>query len=248
VIGVTEKSKMRCEASNTLRFSPRSITVPDHVYGVVYLARNKVNGHGYVGQSTEFKERRYGHLRDSKWCTYPIYLASEKYGWDSFEWIFLATAQTQKELDDQETKYIALYGYYNLREGGSRGKHSESTKAKLRAISLATPISEEAKANHLAAMQRKEVRDKLREKKLGELNPMKRPEVAAKNTALRKGVPRPHLAGKPNPLLAGDNNPAKRPEVRKKLSDNNPMKQPEIAARCIASRYKNLESKRNQAA
>ena len=69
----------------------------------------------------------------------------------------------------------------------------------------------------------KQISDKLKGRSntwaIGDKNPMKDPEIAARNTAAR--------INKPRPSMCGENNPAKRPEVRAKISVNNPMRRSE---------------------
>ena len=61
----------------------------------------------------------------------------QKYGKDSFEWIVLSQAETQKDLDMLEKYFIKKYNStdpslgYNIKEGGSNGKHNISTKIKI---------------------------------------------------------------------------------------------------------------------
>lgn len=72
-------------------------------------------------------------------------------------------------------------------------------------------------------------RAKISISKMGERNPMKRPEVRAKH---KEAVTRPEHKAR----MCGDNNPAKRSEVRAKISKNNPMNRPEARAKVSASK------------
>lgn len=68
----------------------------------------------------------------------------KKYGFDAFDVQVLQTCQTQAELNDAEIAWIKKLNTlapegYNLRLGGAKGRHAESTKAKLRAR-IITPV------------------------------------------------------------------------------------------------------------
>ena len=96
--------------------------------------------------------------------------------------------------------------------------------------------------------------EKIRVSKLGDKNPMKRPEVAAKSGASHRG--------QKHPSTTGNKNPSKRPEVQAKQrawwtserrakqadamrGDNSPMKRPEVAEKvAVANRGDNSSSKR----
>jgi len=68
-----------------------------------------------------------------------IFHAIKKYGSDNFEYEILAQCTDQLTADELENKYIIEYNSrdpeigYNLKEGGSFGKHSEETKKKISA-------------------------------------------------------------------------------------------------------------------
>lgn len=105
-------------------------------YGLVYLLQNKLNNKCYIGQTTWSLKSRLGqHRRDAKKRNNKINRAIYKYGWDTFENFILDVAYNQIELDELEKYYIEkfqskIYGY-NIRDGGSKGKLSDSTKKKL---------------------------------------------------------------------------------------------------------------------
>jgi group I intron endonuclease len=108
-------------------------------YGEVYVVTCSVNGKQYVGQTTSGAEKRwYKHQRDA--CTGRgrlLAMAIRKYGVENFR---MEVADTATSLEDLNVKEIALIAGlnsrsphgYNLMEGGSNGKHSEETLAKMR--------------------------------------------------------------------------------------------------------------------
>lgn len=111
----------------------------------IYLIKNKVNGKVYVGQSWDIGLRWSQH-RYSSGHNDHLSRAIKKYGKESFEFSILQELSTidclpqnvlQATLDMLESYYIELYhsldsNYgYNKKGGGSRGKCSEETKAKM---------------------------------------------------------------------------------------------------------------------
>ena len=73
-----------------------------------------------------------------------------KYGWDNFDHLLLPDFYTtREELDAAEiatiSKYDSLDNGYNIRGGGSHGKHSEETKRKMSEAQKGKKLSEETK-------------------------------------------------------------------------------------------------------
>jgi group I intron endonuclease len=95
--------------------------------GIIYLIRNRLNGKGYVGQTTEqnFKSRMSYHRYEAKDGN-PIYLykAIRKYGWHSFETTIIEHTDFPDEREVywiKELNTLAPNGY-NLTTGGKRGQ------------------------------------------------------------------------------------------------------------------------------
>ena len=121
-----------------------------NIYGVIYLIKNKVNNKIYIGQTIHNFSKRYrnGNLLN----THNIYLkrAVLKFGQDNFyvDEIF-DIAYSKEDLDKLEDMYIKIYESYNpmygynLRLGGSRGKHSKESIEKNRKAHLGKKMSEE---------------------------------------------------------------------------------------------------------
>lgn len=102
----------------------------------VYVHINKINGKKYIGLSNNIARRWRDNGADYGNDTYFAH-AIAKYGWDNFEHIILKEHLTKEEADYYEQFYIDYYqskynqNGYNIRDGGSRGALSESTKEKI---------------------------------------------------------------------------------------------------------------------
>jgi len=104
------------------------------IYGWIYEHINLFNKKKYIGQTVQKKGFRY--LSNYKRHPY-FYNALKKYGFENFETKIIDSAQNKEELDEKEDFYIKKFNTldsnfgYNLRHGGSNGKHSEKTKKEL---------------------------------------------------------------------------------------------------------------------
>lgn len=79
--------------------------------GVIYKATNKINGHSYIGQTTNFQRRKMEHL--SCKCASVFAKALKKYGKENFIWEILEECNNN-ELDEREIYWISYYNtYYN---------------------------------------------------------------------------------------------------------------------------------------
>jgi len=120
----------------------------------IYKITNSINNKIYVGQTTQDLKKRWScHKRDSKRHDYPLCRAIKKYGIENFVIECVETLPKQssiEELNNREIFWIKelstlIPNGYNVREGGSRGKHSEETKIKLSVIGKGRPCSIQAK-------------------------------------------------------------------------------------------------------
>ena len=106
----------------------------------VYIHINKINNKSYIGQTSlqppSLRWNRKSRYRDN------IYFkrAIDKYGWDNFEHVIFQDNLTLEEANTLERRLILLFETwkrdigYNIALGGNQsGKHSEETKAKIRA-------------------------------------------------------------------------------------------------------------------
>lgn len=92
----------------------------------IYLIRNKISGHCYVGQATNINTRVYQHIRaafnDScKDYDYPLHKAFRKYGLDNFELEILEECSPEL-FEEREMFWINQYNCrhegYNQTDGG----------------------------------------------------------------------------------------------------------------------------------
>ncbi len=104
----------------------------------IYLLTNTVNGKCYVGQTWLSLNKRMGGKNGGNY-KHSIYLynALQKYGTEKFKYTVLAQCSDQSLADELEKDFITQYNSmdpqfgYNIKAGGSAGKHSEETKAKI---------------------------------------------------------------------------------------------------------------------
>jgi group I intron endonuclease len=92
--------------------------------GIIYIARNTVNGKCYIGKTVRaLRTRMQWHVAMAKrgggWC---FHNAIRKYGTDAFEWSVLCECG-DGELDRLEREHIVIHGAkrpggYNLTDGG----------------------------------------------------------------------------------------------------------------------------------
>ena len=95
--------------------------------GIIYIAINKINGKGYIGQTrSSLERRRKQHERDYRFMR-GLHGAIKKYGKENFEWqVIFENIIQQSELDLAED--WAIWNYmtlvpsgYNLKNGGKTG-------------------------------------------------------------------------------------------------------------------------------
>lgn len=103
-------------------------------YGLVYAITNNVNGKRYVGQTTKTIEHRFKQHTAAKGACRAMEAAIKKHGVENFKIEVIATAKTQDELNDTETRLISELGTispngYNLKSGGGQtGSCHEDTR------------------------------------------------------------------------------------------------------------------------
>ena len=104
------------------------------MYGIIYIAINKIDGKVYVGQTKQTVKTRFGQhcneaLREEKLelaCCY-FHQALLRYGKENFIVEQIDTAETKEELDEKESHWIKVYNStdrihgYNLTPGGDGG-------------------------------------------------------------------------------------------------------------------------------
>lgn len=145
--------------------------------GIIYCARNKVNGKRYIGQTVQTLEsRKYGHERalhsNKKRCSICFVNALRKYGVDTFEWTVMDEDVPDDQLDAFEIDAIAVYNTvtpngYNILVGGSSGrrglKHTEETRLKISIAGTGRKASEETKKKLSEAWKFREVTEAIKD-------------------------------------------------------------------------------------
>lgn len=114
-------------------------------YGVIYIGTCSINGKQYVGQTVAKDPFRYirGHFSSARNGSKKfLHKAIRKYGEENFIFEIIWHTVDKASLDISENSFIELFettapNGYNLRGGGSHGKHSEASKALIKAT-LAT--------------------------------------------------------------------------------------------------------------
>ena len=96
-----------------------------------------VNGKQYVGQTTRTLEERWREHCSSHSKCIALYADIDKYGKENFRVEQLDIGVDQFDLDYKESMWIECLhtmspNGYNLKNGGSHGKHSEEVKEKMR--------------------------------------------------------------------------------------------------------------------
>ncbi len=119
---------------------------------IIYKATNTVNDKSYIGKTIHSLHLRKGqHLRSNE--TTHFHRALRKYGKDMFDWSVIKETKTEKELDNQEIKFIKEYDTYkngyNSTIGGDNGTYvmSEEHKKNLSKSHLGKRFSKEHRKN-----------------------------------------------------------------------------------------------------
>lgn len=142
--------------------------------GVIYCMTSP-SGKRYVGQSWNFKHRKY-YYKNPELCKRQrkLYYALKKYGFENFDIELLDYCFNQEQMDDSEIYWIKYYDVikngYNIREGGSKGKNSPETIEKIKAkrkLQKITPKMLEALAKHRGKKPTKESIEKMRKSQKG---------------------------------------------------------------------------------
>jgi len=103
---------------------------------IIYLITNSINEKVYIGQTWQTLIERFDSGHGYKGCLY-LNSAIKKYGKNKFNYTILSITEDQITANWLETFWITIYDStnrnlgYNLRSGGSRGKHSNETKTKI---------------------------------------------------------------------------------------------------------------------
>ncbi len=194
------------------------------VYGTIYCLTNLVNNKQYFGQTTgDINRRFYSHKNEGKGIKRKfrqiIHRAIKKYGWNNFKGEVVCTCENKLTLNLMEDlcirmfKSITPYGY-NLKYGGSFGKHSDETKRK---------ISETCKGKkhwNYGKHHSKETRQKMSEIQKG--------RKFSKGTRQKMSDNHTDVSGKKNPNYGVHRYGKDAPNYGKKRSNESKLKQSKI--------------------
>jgi len=208
--------------------------------GVVYEAKNKINGKRYVGKTSRSLEvRREEHLKNSRsGSDLYFHRALRKYKPETFEWRVLMSCKNEDDLNKSERICIKMLktkvlGGYNLTDGGEGAfgySHSAETKAKMSAAQKGRKHVRSKAYCHKMRLAKMgncpslETREKLRQAQLGKKIPI---EVRAKMSAAHKGIPKApeHVAkvaaalkGKPGSFLGRKHSEETKEKMRRKAT------------------------------
>jgi group I intron endonuclease len=119
----------------------------------IYIVTNSINDKVYVGQTWRTLHTRfYYHKNPNDNHCKKMHRAFNKHGRDNFSIECIAVCSDQITADYLETLYIKEYDSikngYNIKDGGSAGKHSEESKKKISLSNIGKhniPASEEKK-------------------------------------------------------------------------------------------------------
>lgn len=135
--------------------------------GLIYQAKNLVNGKRYVGQTRKTLEQRKSiHKYNTKTQYTYFYRALKKYSFNNFEWSVLESDIDPENLNDREVLWIAELdtfgpGGYNMTTGGKQGtERSEETRRKISTTHKGKTFSKEHKRNLSIAHQGKKMSKK----------------------------------------------------------------------------------------
>lgn len=107
-------------------------------YGVIYRITHIESGKVYIGQTTRNLRERWLSHQNQTYCA-SLHRAIKKHGAEAFVMVEIDRAHSKEQLDELEIHYIALHCSmdrsrgYNLRGGGSFGKHSSESREKMSA-------------------------------------------------------------------------------------------------------------------
>ncbi len=116
----------------------------------IYKISNTINDKIYIGQTWQSLSTRFGQHKspNSKDCS-KLHRAFNKYGRENFSIELIVSIEDQLTADAYEKFWINVYNSvtfgYNIKEGGSKGKHSIETRIKMSKIATGKKHTEESK-------------------------------------------------------------------------------------------------------
>lgn len=135
----------------------------------IYKITNQINGKLYIGQTWSGDLKRYFATSHAVSRGRPkLFNAIRKYGKDNFVIDAICLVDNQQMANEQEDYYIKYYDSikngYNLREGGSAGKHNKETKRLISEANARRKISSKTRAKMSRSHQGKKLSDVTRQK------------------------------------------------------------------------------------
>lgn len=134
----------------------------------VYMHKNKINNKVYIGQTRTSVNNRWQDGKGYKGCTL-FERAINKYGWDNFEHIIVASNLTKEESCQMEKDLIALYEStnpqkgYNISTGGESGHTgvpmSKEAREKISIANKGKIVSEETRKKMSVASSKYKISD-----------------------------------------------------------------------------------------
>ena len=103
----------------------------------VYIHTNKINNKKYVGITKQNPEKRWGNNGNNYKSSPHFYQAIQKYGWNNFKHLVIASQLTQEEACKMEKELIKKYNTqnrkfgYNILEGGIAPQLPQEVKNKI---------------------------------------------------------------------------------------------------------------------
>jgi len=157
---------------------------------IIYKSTNQINGKSYIGQTIQnLSKRASNHKYDSfnRNRNLPFHNAIKKYGFENFIWVVLEDCDNQEQLNEMEFHYIKQYNTlspngYNITQG-----FDNTTTGYKFTYEQIKKRSEMMKGKNNPNYRNG---DKIR----GSKNPAKRPEVREKIRQSKLGKKRPDFA------------------------------------------------------
>jgi group I intron endonuclease len=179
----------------------------------IYVIRNSVDNRAYVGQTTDFAQRKAGHVYSAKRGDHrPLYQAMREFGVDQFSFDIIEECNDPRIASQREEHWVTHFDSFNngfnLTQGG--GYHVGNKGRK---------FTEEHKKKISEAHKGKIVSDETR-KKIGEAS---RDRVLSEETkrrigeAQRRRQPRPPASEETKQKLSDALKGRSRPDVAEKL-------------------------------
>lgn len=139
----------------------------------IYIIKNKINGHSYIGQSIDVCKRWQNHIiasnnKNDKGYDYPLYRAIRKYGIKNFS--FEVVEECLKEqLNEKEIFWIAkLKPEYNQTLGGETGGNVKLTLLQVQEIQNLLISDSQGKIQHTELAKKYKVhKDTIRDINVG---------------------------------------------------------------------------------